>query len=131
MSDLRELLAQSGCSKEFIDDAMRFAELYNGDIDAFLDKVEDILMNEEESDDIINDEEPDYYYDDIDDEADYTYDRNQDDEFGEDYYSCNGDYDTKNIKCKWFGPESDLETDVNDESIGLCPKCGSSVEKYN
>ena len=85
MSDLRELLTQSGCSKEFIDDAMRFAKLYNGDIDAFIDKVEDIMMNEEENEtsyedeDDFDDEENDPIY-----QSDYNYDGNEDDIYFED-----------------------------------------------
>jgi len=85
MDNVRELLKESGCSTEFINDAMRFAKLYNGDIDAFIDKVEDILMSEEESDDVIDDE------DDIDDEeddpiyrSDYNYDGNEDNIYFED-----------------------------------------------
>jgi len=85
MDDVRELLKQSGCSPEFIDEAMRFAKLYNGDIDAFMDKVEDILMSEEENDDLYDDD------DDIDDEeddpiyrSDYNYDGNEDNIYFED-----------------------------------------------
>jgi len=33
MRDLKELLLESGCSSEFILDAMRFEHLFTGDID--------------------------------------------------------------------------------------------------
>ncbi len=85
MNDVRELLNESGCSKEFIDEAMRFAKLYNGDIEAFIDKVEDILMNEEENDTVYDDED-----DDLDEEddpiyrSDYNYDGNEDNIYFED-----------------------------------------------
>jgi len=85
MNDVRELLIESGCSKEFIDEAMRFAKLYNGDIEAFIDKVEDILMNEEENDTVYDDED-----DDLDEEddpiyrSDYNYDGNEDNIYFED-----------------------------------------------
>ena len=76
MSDLKEKLIESGCSSEFILDALRYEKLYNGDIDAFIDTVEDILMSDEENDDLYDDD------DDIDDEeenvhlSDYNYDGN-------------------------------------------------------
>ena len=37
MSDLKEKLIESGCSSEFILDALRYEKLYNGDIDDFID----------------------------------------------------------------------------------------------
>ena len=45
MRDLKELLLENGCSSEFIVDAMRYEHLFTGDVDAFLDKVEEILFN--------------------------------------------------------------------------------------
>ena len=81
MHDVRELLKQSGCSPKFIDEAMRFSKLYNGDIDTFIDKVEDMVKREEENDDL---------YDDIDEEddpiyrSDYNYDGNEDNIYFED-----------------------------------------------
>ena len=85
MRDLKELLLESGCSSEFIIDAMRFEHLFTGDIDAFLDKVEDILMNEEEyeedleDDDDLDEDEDDPIY-----RSDYNYDGNEDNIYFED-----------------------------------------------
>jgi len=80
MRDLKELLLENGCSSEFIIDALRFEHLFTGDIDAFLDKVEDILMNEddyeedlEDDEDFDEDEENDPIY-----QSDYNYDGNDD-----------------------------------------------------
>ena len=80
MRDLKELLLENGCSSEFIIDALRFEHLFTGDIDAFLDKVEDILMNEddyeedlEDDEDLDEDEENDPIY-----QSDYNYDGNDD-----------------------------------------------------
>lgn len=79
MRDLKELLLESGCSSEFILDAMRYEHLFTGDVDAFLDKVEDILMNEEdyeedlEEDEDMDEEENDPIY-----QSDYNYDGNED-----------------------------------------------------
>lgn len=79
MRDLKELLLENGCSSEFILDAMRFEHLFTGDIDAFLDKVEDILMNEEEyEDDLEDDEDSDEDEDDPIYQSDYNYDGNED-----------------------------------------------------
>ncbi len=79
MRDLKELLLENGCSSEFILDAMRFEHLFTGDIDAFLDKVEDILMNEEEyEDDLEDDEDSDEDEDDPIYRSDYNYDGNED-----------------------------------------------------
>lgn len=86
MRDLKELLLESGCSSEFIIDAMRYEHLFTGDVDAFLDKVEDILMNEDDyeeeeldEDDEIDDEEDDPIY-----QSDYNYDGNEDNIYFED-----------------------------------------------
>ncbi len=86
MQDLKTLLQESGCSDEFIRDAMRYEHLFNGDVDAFLDRVEDILMNEEEyeedaldDDETFDDEEDDPIY-----QSDYNYDGNEDDIYFED-----------------------------------------------
>jgi 6,7-dimethyl-8-ribityllumazine synthase len=85
MRDLKELLLESGCSSEFILDAMRFEHLFTGDIDAFLDKVEDILMNEEEyEDDLEDDEDSDEDEDDPIYQSDYNYDGNEDNIYFED-----------------------------------------------
>ncbi|WP_333803941.1 hypothetical protein [Sulfurospirillum sp.] len=79
MRDLKELLLENGCSSEFILDAMRYEHLFTGDVDAFLDKVEDILMNEDdyeedlEDEDFDEDEENDPIY-----QSDYNYDGNED-----------------------------------------------------
>jgi len=79
MRDLKELLLENGCSSEFIIDAMRYEHLFSGDVDAFLDKVEDILMNEDdyeedlEDEDFDEDEENDPIY-----QSDYNYDGNED-----------------------------------------------------
>ncbi len=60
MSDLREKLKESGCSDEFIEDAMRYERLYEGDVEDFIEVVEDILMNDEEYDeDFDEDDEED------------------------------------------------------------------------
>lgn len=85
MSDLKERLIESGCSSEFIVDALRYEHLYKGDVDDFIDTVEDILMNDEEYDETLDED------DDIDDEdddpiyqSDYNYDGNEDDIYFED-----------------------------------------------
>lgn len=84
MRDLRELLDESGCSTEFIQDAMRYESLFTGNVDAFIDRVEDILMNEdtyeediEEDDDDLDDADPIF-------QSDYNYDGNDDDIYFED-----------------------------------------------
>lgn len=60
MSDLREKLKESGCSDEFIEDAMPYERLYEGDVEDFIEVVEDILMNDEAyEDDFEEDEEDD------------------------------------------------------------------------
>ena len=85
MRDLKELLLESGCSSEFILDAMRYEHLFTGDIDAFLDKVEDILMNEDDyEDDLDEDEEFDEEEDDPIYQSDYNYDGNEDNIYFED-----------------------------------------------
>ncbi|MBP1679852.1 MAG: hypothetical protein H6Q35_191 [Proteobacteria bacterium] len=85
MRDLKELLLESGCSSEFILDAMRFEHLFTGDIDAFLDKVEDILMNEDEyEEEIDEDDEFDEDEDDPISRSDYNYDGNEDNIYFED-----------------------------------------------
>ncbi|MDD3344162.1 MAG: hypothetical protein PHR87_11365 [Sulfurospirillaceae bacterium] len=91
MRDLRELLDECGCSTEFIQDAMRYESLFTGNIDAFIDRVEDILMNEDEYEEDIEDEEDDFEEDDPIFQSDYNYDGNEDniyfeDEDGEESY---------------------------------------------
>lgn len=85
MSDLKEKLMESGCSSEFIIDALRYEKLYNGDIDDFIDTVENILMNDDEYEESLEDE------DDIDEDeddpiyqSDYNYDGNEDNIYFED-----------------------------------------------
>jgi len=86
MRDLKELLLESGCSSEFILDAMRFEHLFTGDIDAFLDKVEDILMNEEEYEEGLDEDEEDFDEEEDDPiyQSDYNYDGNEDNIYFED-----------------------------------------------
>ena len=85
MADLKELLLESGCSSEFILDAMRYEKLFNGDVDAFIDRVEEILMNEEDyeenldEDDLFDEEDDDPIY-----QSDYNYDGNEEDIYFED-----------------------------------------------
>lgn len=80
MSDLKELLNESGCSPEFIQDAIRYEKLFTGNIDIFIDKVEEILLNDalygdefntNDDDDFDDDEEVDPIY-----QSDYNYDGN-------------------------------------------------------
>ncbi len=77
MSTLRERLEESGCSNEFIIDAMAYEQLFNGDIDAFIEIVEDILISGEEyepeevDDDDVEEDDPIY-------RSDYNYDGNDD-----------------------------------------------------
>ena len=85
MSDLKEKLMESGCSSEFIIDALRYEKLYNGDIDDFIDTVENILMNDDEYEESLEDE------DDVDEDeddpiyqSDYNYDGNEDNIYFED-----------------------------------------------
>ncbi|AOO65112.1 hypothetical protein [Sulfurospirillum halorespirans] len=86
MRDLKELLLESGCSSEFILEAMRFEHLYTGDIDAFLDKVEDILMNEEDYEEGLEEDEEDFDEEEDDPiyQSDYNYDGNEDNIYFED-----------------------------------------------
>lgn len=86
MRDLKELLLESGCSSEFILDAMRFEHLFTGDIDAFLDKVEDILMNEEEYEEGLDEDDEDFDEEEDDPiyQSDYNYDGNEDNIYFED-----------------------------------------------
>ncbi len=83
--DVRQLLQESGCSPEFIEDAMRYEKLYKGNIDSFIDQVEEILMSDEEYDDAFEDDDE---FDDEDDDpiykSDYNYDGNEDDIYFED-----------------------------------------------
>ena len=85
MSDLKEKLIESGCSSEFILDALRYEKLYNGDIDDFIDTVEDILMNDEEFEEGLEDED-DFDEDEVDPiyQSDYNYDGNEDNIYFED-----------------------------------------------
>lgn len=85
MRDLKELLLENGCSSEFIVDAMRYEHLFTGDVDAFLDKVEEILMNEDDYEKDLEDEED--FDEDEDDpiyQSDYNYDGNEDNIYFED-----------------------------------------------
>lgn len=85
MRDLKELLLENGCSSEFIVDAMRYEHLFTGDVDAFLDKVEEILMNEDDYEEDFEDEED--FDEDEDDpiyQSDYNYDGNEDNIYFED-----------------------------------------------
>ena len=85
MRDLKELLLENGCSSEFIVDAMRYEHLFTGDVDAFLDKVEEILMNEDDYEEDLEDEED--FDEDEDDpiyQSDYNYDGNEDNIYFED-----------------------------------------------
>lgn len=86
MTTLRERLEESGCSSEFIAEALNYTQLYDGDIDAFIEIVEDVLISGE-------DYEPDEP-DEIDDEdeqeeddpifrSDYNYDGNDDNAYFE------------------------------------------------
>ncbi|AHJ12615.1 hypothetical protein [Sulfurospirillum multivorans] len=87
MRDLKELLLESGCSSEFILEAMRFEHLFTGDVDAFLDKVEDILMNEEDYEEELEDEDDEDFDEEEDDpiyQSDYNYDGNEDNIYFED-----------------------------------------------
>lgn len=84
--NVKQLLEENGCSPQFIADAMRFEKLFKGDIDSFIDHVEDILMSEEEEDDLVDDED-----DILDDEeedpiykSDCNYDGNEDNIYFED-----------------------------------------------
>ena len=85
MSDLKEKLIESGCSSEFILDALRYEKLYNGDIDDFIDTVEDILMNDEEFEESLEDED-DFDEDEVDPiyQSDYNYDGYEDNIYFED-----------------------------------------------
>jgi 6,7-dimethyl-8-ribityllumazine synthase len=80
MSDLKERLEESGCSSEFIADALRYKKLYEGDIDDFIDRVEEILMGDdgyEEEDDEDYEDDPIYT-------SDYNYEGNDDNIYFED-----------------------------------------------
>lgn len=85
MNDLKEKLMESGCSSEFIVDALRYEKLYNGDIDDFIDTVENILMNDDEYEESLEDEdEIDEDEDDPIYQSDYNYDGNEDNIYFED-----------------------------------------------
>lgn len=85
MGNLREELKESGCSPEFIEDAMRYEKLYQGDIEDFIDTVEDILMSGEEYDEALEeDEEFDDEFDDPIYKSDYNYDGNEENIYFED-----------------------------------------------
>ena len=85
MSDLKERLIESGCSSEFIIDALRYEKLYKGDIDDFIDTVEEILMNDEEFEESLEDEDDlDENEDDPIYRSDYNYDGNEDNIYFED-----------------------------------------------
>lgn len=77
MSNLRVQLEENGCSEEFIKDALPYEQLFTGDIDAFIEIVEDILISGEEYDpELLDDEDEDE--DEIDPiyQSDYNYDGN-------------------------------------------------------
>lgn len=83
--DLEKLLEENGCSPDFIEDAMRYSKLFKGDVDTFIDTVEDLLMNDEEYDENLDDE--DDFEDEEDDpiyRSDYDYEGNDDDIYFED-----------------------------------------------
>lgn len=87
MQNLKELLLENGCSPEFIIDAMRYEHLFKGDVDTFLDTVEDILMNEEDYDEDALDDEDDDFDEEEDDpiyQSEYNYEGNEDDIYFED-----------------------------------------------
>ena len=85
MSDLKERLIESGCSSEFIIDALRYEKLYKGDIDDFIDTVEELLMNDEEFEESLEDEDDlDENEDDPIYRSDYNYDGNEDNIYFED-----------------------------------------------
>ena len=85
MNDLKERLIESGCSSEFIIDALRYEKLYKGDIDDFIDTVEEILMNDEEFEESLEDEDDlDENEDDPIYRSDYNYDGNEDNIYFED-----------------------------------------------
>ncbi|MBN2896823.1 MAG: hypothetical protein JXK05_13125 [Campylobacterales bacterium] len=48
---LMELLQKAQCGEEFIEDALRYKRFYDGDLEAFIEKVETILYALENSDD--------------------------------------------------------------------------------
>lgn len=93
MSNLKDKLIESGCSTEFIADALRYERLYEGDIDDFIDRVEDILMLDEEYEYEENfEDESDPIY-----ESDYNYDGNDEDTYfeeedDEEFYEDDEDY---------------------------------------
>lgn len=81
MRDLRELLDESGCSTEFIQDAMRYEKLFTGNVDLFIDKVEEILLNDAIYGDEFNDDDDDFDDEEENDpifQSDYNYDGNED-----------------------------------------------------
>ena len=85
MNDLKERLIESGCSSEFIIDALRYEKLYKGDIDDFIDTVEELLMNDEEFEESLEDEDDlDENEDDPIYRSDYNYDGNEDNIYFED-----------------------------------------------
>lgn len=90
MRDLKELLLESGCSSEFILDAMRYEHLFSGDVDAFLDKVEDILLHEDDYEEDLEEEDCDEEENDPIYQSDYNYDGNEDNIYFEDEDSQEG-----------------------------------------
>ena len=87
MSTLEEKLKESGCSQTFIEDAMRYEKLYKGNIEGFIDTVENLLMNDEAYDDSSFEEDEDDDDDELNDpiyQSDYNYDGNEDDIYFED-----------------------------------------------
>ena len=83
--NLEKLLEESGCSSEFIEDAMRYQKLFKGDVESFIDQVEDILMSDEEYDENSEEDEEDFgEEDDPIYQSDYNYDGNDEDIYFED-----------------------------------------------
>jgi hypothetical protein len=60
---LKELLEQEKCSSDFIEDALRYKSYFDGDIETFIDKVEEVLYAIENSD-----EDEDFNDEDFDEE---------------------------------------------------------------
>ncbi|MBE0491237.1 MAG: hypothetical protein IBX44_03180 [Sulfurospirillum sp.] len=81
MDDLSNKLKEYGCSSEFIADAIRFEKLYSGNLEDFIDSVEEILIRE---DDYERDEDEDEDEDDPIYRSDYNYEGNDENIYFED-----------------------------------------------
>ena len=85
---LSNLLAAAQCGPEFIEEALRYKRFYDGDIDAFIEKVQSILYALKEEDDApLNINEDDYddeFEDDLDDYEHYDEMREEADQQDED-----------------------------------------------